>query len=303
MRQPRRAPASRNGKSPRLSAVVATLNEGANLRPTVEHLLSTLPENSEILVVDDGSTDGSADFLAADKYPARLIRSKRLGSARARNFGARRARGEILVFTDAHVTLPAGWWQPLVELLRDPSVGAAAPAIVDMEHPKRIGYGMRLAGPDLEIEWLEPEGESPYRVPILPGGCWAMRRDTLETTGGFDDGIVHWGSEDVELSLRLWLLGYELWLVPQVEVAHLFRETRPYDVEWTSVLHNKLRLAFLHLEQKRIALVVNALRKKRDFPAALAMAVESDAVPRRAELAERRVHDDSWFFDRFGLAW
>lgn len=294
---------SRNGARPRISAIVATLNEGENLRRTVENLHATLPKDSEILVVDDGSTDGSADFLAVDKSPARLIRRRRLGSARARNLGARRSRGEFLVFADAHVRLQPAWWAPLVELLRDPRVGAAAPAIVDMEHPKCKGYGMRLAGPDLEIEWLEPQAESPYRAPILPGGCWAMRRDTIEDTGGFDDGIVHWGSEDVELSLRLWLLGYELWLAPQVEVAHLFRETRPYEVEWTSVLHNKLRLAFLHLQQGRIARVVDALRKKKDFPAALARAVESDAVARRTDLARRRVHDDSWFFDRFGFGW
>ena len=56
----------------------------------------------------------------------------------------------------------------------------------------------------------------------------AMRHDTLTQAGAFDEGMAQWGSEDVELCLRYWLLGYEAWVVPEVTVLHYFRKQRPY---------------------------------------------------------------------------
>ena len=91
--------------SSRISVVVIALNEGSNLRRTVENLQSTLNGNSEILVVDDGSDDGCADYLAAGDASVRLVRSDHLGVAAARNFGAAQTSGDIIVFADAHITL------------------------------------------------------------------------------------------------------------------------------------------------------------------------------------------------------
>ena len=56
-----------NSASPTLSVVIVTLDEGENLRRTVESLWPTLPANHELIVVDDGTTDGSSDFLAGDR--------------------------------------------------------------------------------------------------------------------------------------------------------------------------------------------------------------------------------------------
>jgi glycosyltransferase involved in cell wall biosynthesis len=288
---------------PKISAVVITRNEASNLRRTVENLQDTLPGSAEIVVVDDGSTDGSADFLTAGENRARLVRSNDLGVAGARNWGARHATGDILIFADAHIAAPSGWWIPMVELLANPSVGAVAPAVADIEESACKGFGLRLAGPDLTVDWIERQGDQPYQVPLLPGCCWAMRRDTFEATGGFDGALIRWAGDDTELSLRLWLLGYELWLAPQVEVVHLFREERPFHVEWSWVLHNRLRMAFVHFDTGRITRVVEALRDHEDFAAAVALTAASDASARRAALAARRLRSDDWFFERFGLGW
>ena len=120
--------------SSRISVVVIALNEGSNLRRTVENLQSTLNGNSEILVVDDGSDDGCADYLAAGDASVRLVRSDHLGVAAARNFGAALTSGDIIVFADAHITLQPDWWAPMVELLDKDSVGAVAPVITNQEH-------------------------------------------------------------------------------------------------------------------------------------------------------------------------
>src|SRR4051794_40947419 len=81
-----------------LSVVVPALNEDVHLRRTVESLLGTVPDDTEVIVVDDGSTDGCADFLRSETPIATLLepaqRGARLGVAQARNKGARAARGE-----------------------------------------------------------------------------------------------------------------------------------------------------------------------------------------------------------------
>lgn len=289
--------------SPRISVVVVALNESSELRRTVENFQATLPPETEIVVVDDGSDDGCSDFLAAENAPARLIKSDHIGVANARNLGARQTSGEVIFFADAHLAMEAGWWAPMVELLANPCAGGVAPVISDMTDRHCKGYGLELAGPDPSEKWLPRRGDEPCQAPLLPWCCTAMRRDVFEATGGFDGGMICWGSIDNEMSLRLWLLGYELWLSPQSDVFHLFREERPYHVEWRWAVHNKLRLAFVHFSLPRVERVVSALREHDAFPSAIALMVEENIAARRAELAARRVHDDEWYFARFGPQW
>jgi GT2 family glycosyltransferase len=286
-------------RSPSLSVVVIARNEGELLRRTVEQFEATLPQGSEILVVDDGSSDGSTEFLDAGTLRARLIRVTGYGVAKARNCGARHAVNDLVVWADAHVTAPAGWWESMADLLGDPGVGAVGPVIRDVSLTEHRGFGQRIGAADLSLEWLVRQDDRPYAVPVLPGGFWAMRRETFFQTGGFDEGMNCWGSEDCELSLRLWLLGYELLVVPEIEVGHLFRATHPYRVEWTWVLANRLRTAFVHFAEDRIERVTAALEDHEDFVPALRLTLASDFARRRADFASRRTRDDAWYFDRF----
>lgn len=288
----------------RFSVVVIALNESTNLQNTLESLQPTLPEQSELIVVDDGSTDGCSDFLAQGTHAVRVFRTEKIGVAKARNFGASHARGEVVVFADAHVTVSPGWWEPLIGVLRNPRIGAAGPAILDMNRPESKGYGYRFQGPDLlDMHWLPRQKDDPYQVPQLCGCFVAMRRDMLEETGGFDAGMVGWGLNDSELCLRLWALGYELWVVPQVEVLHLFREAFPYGVAWAPVIHNALRLSMIHFGRKRLAEVVRYHCTNPEFPEAFATVVERDVCARRLETARRRVCDSESIFERFGADW
>lgn len=294
----------RSEPSGKISVVLITHNEGLNLRLTVESLLNTLPAKHEILVVDDCSSDGSADFLDYATGSVRLTRpERRLGVAAARNYGANRTDGDVIVFCDAHLRFPPGWHSPMLRLLRDPLIGAVAPCISDREAHHRKGFGLRPSGPDLDVEWLRCKGNNPYPVPLLPGACLAMRRDVFQAAGGFDAKLIRYGVEDCELGLRLWLLGYELWLVPAVDVEHEFHDRIPYEVDWRTVVHNRLRMAFLHFSTSRRGRVLDALKEYPDFADALNLVTRSDAAPQRFELESRRKHDDDWFFQRFGLNW
>jgi GT2 family glycosyltransferase len=253
-------------------------------------------------VVDNGSTDGSADFLLdAPCANVHLISTpEALGVAGARNRGLAAARGEVVVFADAHIDLPTDWWQPIVCLLNQPNVGVVGPGIGVMGKPEHgVSFGQRIAEAKLRVEWLPKRADQPYPVPTLGGGFMAMRHDTLKQAGAFDAGMPQWGSEDLELCVRYWLLGYEVWVVPDVTILHYFRKANPYKVEWGAVTHNLLRVALLHLNQARLARVIAPLKSDANFERALAHAVESDIWQKRAEFAARRVRDDDWLFEKF----
>ena len=127
----------------------------------------------------------------------------------------------------------------------------------------------------------------------------AMRHETLKRAGAFDEGMPQWGSEDVELCVRYWLLGYEVWVVPEVTVLHYFRKRRPYGAEMRLLIHNQLRVALLHFNAARMGRVLTAARNHPRFGPALAMALESDVWEKRAAFAARRVRDDDWLFAKF----
>lgn len=289
---------------PQISVVVISRNEGKYLRRTVENLEDTLPSGAEIVVVDDGSTDGSVDFLARRRSRVQLHRIRGLGVARARNFGAGRSRGDVIVFADAHLGLDTGWWRPLLDQLEDPRVGAVAPAISRLPATRALGFGLTFQGPQMEVRWHRRRPKGPQAVEILPGCCLAMRRRVFEKTGGgFDGGLLQRGSVDNEVSVRLWLLGYELRIVPESVVRHLFREHSSVPLGWPEYLHNRLRLAFVHFSPDRLGRVVASLRNYPEFGEALTLLVTGDITARRQKIISRRVRDDDWFFRRFGLNW
>jgi GT2 family glycosyltransferase len=285
-----------------MDAVVVSHNEGTNLQRTVHWLLATLPGDGQVIVVDDASNDGSAE-LVAERYPAvRVVRPRaRLGAVAARNLGASHTTGDTILFADAHVEPPFGWHEAFSEVLEHPHVGAVGPGVVAIGNGATRGYGMTWKDAGLNVTWLPRQGREPYQVPILGGFFVAMRRDVLEATAGFDEGLIRWGGADVELSLRLWSLGYECMLIPSIRVGHLFRSRLPYSLPRHAYPHNLLRIASIHLSEHRLARVAEELRRWPSFAGALARFVASDAWRRRDELRSRRRHDDEWFCKRFGI--
>jgi GT2 family glycosyltransferase len=286
-----------------LSVVMISHNEGEQLLASVDSLLAGLPGDAEIIVVDDASTDGSAAALAGQgQAQVTVLRPEgRLGAPAARNYGAVHSHGEFLVFADAHVRVPQDWVTALLTVAARPEVGLVGPAVSVLGEPDSVGFGQRWQGPGLEVEWLPRRSLDPYPVPLL-GGCFmAMRREVWAATGGFDPGMGLWGQEDTELSLRLWTLGFECWLVPGLAVAHLFRSAHPYRVTWEMVLAGILRLAVVHFNDDRIRRVAANMVANQDFPAAFATLAAGDAWEQRRRVRAARPHDDDWFFSRFGF--
>ncbi len=206
-----------------------------------------------------------------------------------------------MLWSDAHVDPGPGWAEAFAAVLADPRVGAVGPAIASLSDRARVGYGLRCKNAALEEEWLPRQSDDSYPVPILSSCFMAVRRDVFDQTGGFDPGLILWGSGEIELSFRLWALGYECRIAPQAQAAHLFRSRFPYTVNSVHIVHNLLRTAIIHFGQDRLAAVITALRQKPAFPEALALVMDSDVWARRADIRSRRVINDQAFFDRFPM--
>jgi GT2 family glycosyltransferase len=285
-----------------VSIIVVTHNEGENLVRTVERLIATAWENSEVIVVDDFSTDGSVEPLRGDEFNIRIVKPRmHLGPTSARNFGAGFATRPLLLWSDAHVDPDPGWCDAFAQVLALHKVGAVGPAAVVMGDGASVGYGTRWKNAALEIEWLPCISQEPYPVPMLGGFFIAMRREVFDRVGGFDEGLIRWGGADSELTFRLWALGYECRVVPTVRVEHLFRSVFPYLVDATAVLHNLLRIAVVHFDDARLRDVIEAQRGNPLFPAAMARVLASDVSQRRAAMRAGRVLEDDAFFERFRM--
>lgn len=287
-----------------VSLIIPSHNEGENLRKTVQSLQKATDCDYEVIILDNGSTDGSSAFAGQDHGDPRLRLIKterRLGVAGARNYGATFANGRAIVFLDAHVLLPEGWILPLLSVLRQEAVGIAAPGVSAWGNAGAKGYGMRWRNARLDVEWLSRQSNEPYPIPMAPGLCMAMRKDFFTEIGQFDPGMLNYGSEDLEICLRAWLLGYQVWMVPEVEVSHLFRPRHPYQVDWAEVLYNLLRTVYAHFSQERTDRVIAALRSFPGFRKSLDQVHRSDIWDWKRVLDQKRRFNDEWFFQKFAL--
>lgn len=287
----------------KVSIIIPTLNEGDNLRKTVTSLLSTTTGNFEIIVVDNGSLDGCSAFLERDGRDSRirLFKTERLGVANARNFGAKHASGDVLFFVDAHVLFPKGWSAPMLQILDKKEVAIVAPAVSDWRKPDSKGYGFKWRNSRLDILWLKREKAWPYPIPMAAGMFQGFRTNVFNEMGCYDSGMINFGSEDAEICLRAWLLGYQVYLLPQVEISHLFRSRHPYKVCWQDIVYNMLRMVRTHFNEQRIQRCIKVFKSFPSFDSASRLLGWSDIGHRAQIFAEKRVHNDDWFFKYFSM--
>jgi glycosyltransferase involved in cell wall biosynthesis len=285
------------------SIVIPTRNEGNLLHMTVDSILSeTNYPSFEILIVDDGSTDNSCDRYRrnGDDGKVKVVTSEGLGVARARNLGAENASGDYLVFIDAHCKVSPGWIDRFIESFSAPDVGIVGPCFTRLNEPEPRGCGTTWIDYTLTISWFEPpDFNKPYEVPLLPGGCHAFTRDNFYRIGRYEEGFATWGYEDVEISLRTWLLGYRVLADPRITIAHHFRESRNFEVANVHVVYNFLRLVYMHFSQERIQRALQAVGPNEFLAEAHEALEQSDIFELRSEMEAVRVRDDDWFFKVF----
>ena len=162
-----------------------------------------------------------------------------------------------------------------------------------------MGYGQTF-NDNFEICWLK-KPTCIQEIPLAPGGCMAIRKDVFTTIGGFDSGFQSWGYEDVELSLKLWLFGYKIFIHPGVRIGHKFRKVQPYDVNITEFHYNKLRMAYSHFNDVRINKLIRSIQEYPTFQDVMEKISTSNTLEQREDYLKRRLHNDDWFFNKFNI--
>lgn len=193
-------------------------------------LRGTLPPglDCEIIFVDDGSTDGTREWLRNLPAPCRMVlNDKNLGFAGACNRGAAAAAGDLLFFLNNDLVLLPRWLEPmLAALARFPAAGLvgnvqlnAATGAVDHAgiYFNHQGKPAHRTDRSLSTRWL---GWPAWReVDALTGACFGLRRTVWRQLGGFDEAYLN-GSEDIDLALRASAAGLHHYVALRSVVRH-----------------------------------------------------------------------------------
>ncbi len=230
---------------PTVSAVIPVFDGLHFLRRSLPALLARIPADLvEVLVIDDGSTDGSGEFARA--LGARVLPSGgRTGPAAARNLGVQAAVGDAVLFVDADVVIHEDAVAVAREVLGDPKITAVFGAYDD--RPTDPGFFSRFKNLQHHAVHLRSAGEAT----TFWTGCGAVRRDAFLAVGGFDVARFPTPSiEDIELGYRLRAAGGRIRLDPRMLATHLKRWTLT-DLVRTDVRRRALPWARLLLRREQ----------------------------------------------------
>ena len=202
----------------RFSVIICTRNGRHRIAGCLA-AVSRLEGNHEVIVVDDGSQDGTAEFVAREFPRVRLIRLEASGLSAARNAGAAAAGGEILAFTDDDCAPDREWLWRLARVFADGRFSAAGgPNLPPFPRDWREAVVCAAPGAPSHVMLDDEEAEH------LPGCNLAVTRTAFEAVGGFDP-VFHTAGDDVDFCWRLQAAGHRLGFVPGAFVWHARRPT------------------------------------------------------------------------------
>jgi len=205
---------------PSLSVIIPVHNGGAHFARCLDALIESNRGRYEILVVNDCSTDASADTARARGFEVVTLDTRR-GPAAARNAGARRARGRVLLFIDADVLVRADTLARVERFFREHAEVAAVFGSYD-DAPDARGFVSRYK--NLTHHFIHQRSRTDAET--FWAGCGAVRREAFERVGGFEETLYTRPSiEDIELGRRLRRRGFKITLERELQVKHMKRWT------------------------------------------------------------------------------
>lgn len=212
-----------------------------NTRNLLDKCLGALPEATggwvhEIIVVDNGSTDGSAAMVRARHPGVRLVENEEnVGFVCATNQGIALSRGRYVLLLNSDTVAPPGSLARMVAFMEDhPDAGAVGPKLINPDGSFQASYARfpTLLSESLSAFGLNRRLYGPYHpspspraddrpgpVDWLPGACLLLRRQTLDIVGPLDEGFWMY-SEDTDLCYRIHRAGWNVYYLPDVEIVH-----------------------------------------------------------------------------------
>jgi glycosyltransferase involved in cell wall biosynthesis len=202
---------------PNISVIIPVHNAEDHLLLCLSSLSETSPLPDEIIVAADGCTDRSA--ARAEQSGVKVLSlPERKGPAHARNAGAHFARGEILFFLDADVTIPPETFARIgAAFQQDPSLAALFGSYDDDPDDDHFLSQYKNLFHHYVHQTSKEEASTFW------SGCGAIRRHIFLDVGGFDESYGRPSIEDIELGHRLKRVGHRIRLLKQLQVKHLKR--------------------------------------------------------------------------------
>jgi len=225
-----------NKNLPSVSIIVPVFNGMSTLPALLDSIeIQDYAGKSEAILVDDGSTDGSGEY--AERRGFKVIYQKNQGPGVARNVGAEKADGDLLVFTDSDCNLDSDFITELTKPLLDPEIVGS--------HGVFYSNQKNIVARFIQAEILERYDRELKAGTVDWIGTYAAcyRKDVFLNNGGFSD---IYSSEDAEFSIRLSKQGYKMLFAPKARCQHVnyenffkflrFKYKRAY---WTIWLYKK----------------------------------------------------------------
>lgn len=190
-----------------ISIIVAAFNERGNLEDLIPSFQKfNIPEKAEIIVVDSGSDD-TPDFFVDKPFINYIHSKKRLFPGEARNLGIKNASGDVFSFLDADTIVLEGWFEELLESIKQHDVIAGAAPSLPGQKKRLPRVSVMIDGED--ITW--------------PTCNIVYKKKVLDTAGVFQEGMP--SGADVELNYRCVKKGYKIHYNPEMKVYHKHRST------------------------------------------------------------------------------
>ncbi len=237
------------------SVIIPTLNEGPNLWFTI-HCLKIIwdwrPDEHELIVVDNGSTDNTVSFLqdpVLGKF-VRLVETDAPGAGSARQVGAGVASGDVLFFLDAHVLVPPTFFSKALSTMRQPEIWERMGA---MHFP--IGWN---GGPGDALathyrltldsnfwgDHVVGNFEDVTEIASAGHAAVAVRRDHFESVRGYHAPFVEYGGEETYLDLKLARFGYRNYVCPSTYILHCSQRRQMYHWSNDTLFRNQVVAAY-----------------------------------------------------------
>lgn len=194
---------------PALSLVVLAWNQLELTTRCVRSLREGTSNEHELIVVDNGSTDGGREYAnnAGDKA---ILNETNLGFAAGMNTGLALAEGEYTVFANNDTFFPPGWDGPLLQTFAThPRAGIVLPAVTAAGNPVSV-----RTEPGTTVETLLPFGEFPSGV------VYMVRTDVIRSLGGWNEEFERASGEDLDLAFTIWAHGLDVVLDSRILVEH-----------------------------------------------------------------------------------
>jgi len=239
------------GQLTSISIVIVSYNTRDDLARCLDALLATPPAAThEIVVIDNGSTDGSVDVVRA-RPGVRLIDSGRnIGFARANNIGIRATQCvNVLALNSDTIVPPGAIDRLLAELDANPDVAVVGPRIVDGQGRAELSFG-RMMSPFNEFR-QKRLGRGPVDALTRQRGypdwvsaaCLLVRRADAESVGLFDERYFMY-TEDVDFCAAIRARGRKILFAPDIEIVHLRGRSAATAPRETNAAYRRSHLAF-----------------------------------------------------------